>query len=681
MPKIEVVKQRDLTDCGPCALLCIIKYYNGYVPIEKIREDTCVNAQGTSAYHLIKAALNYGFDAQGVKVENIFDENIFLPAIAHVCLKNGLQHFVVVTKITKNNIFLMDPAQGKVKMPLDEFRKIWSKVLILLTPKTEILKLDKDTNLFTLFLNLLKENKKTFSYICIINVLLMFSIIISNFYFQTTIASINEGNDVNFLKFIVLLFFFIIILKIFMTYLKSYYLTHFNKNIDTDMYTNFIDHIFNLPLKFMQNRTTGEIISRVEDLSQIKSLISEVFTNLILNSILILGAILALYFINTKLFFLLCLIICIYIFIGLIFSHLIYQEIKNNIDVTTEFNTTLVETIEMNSSLKNLNLTNSFLKRIENKLILMLKANFNLENLINIIEFFKNFVYEIGLFSINTLGIILIYQGKLAILSLVTFNSLILYLFDPVKDIVNLIPKYNYLKAIFAKLNDFLSINEEVYNKGLECLDCKNIKVSNLTYSYNNYSNVLNNLSFNIAPGEKIFLKGASGSGKSTICKLLYRTLNNYSGEIKYLDTSEKDYSLNAIRNNILYVGQEENLFTASIKDNIMCFRNLDETDFKEVLKICQIDKIIKDKPNRLETIINASVNNLSGGEKQRIILARALLKNANILILDEALSEVNFEMEKTIIKNILKRYHDKTLIYVSHKNVASLFNKVIEVK
>ena len=101
MPKIEVVKQRDLKDCGACCIESILKFYGGYVPLEKVRDDTCTNMNGTTAFHIIKALCNYGFDAVGVKAESILDENIYLPAIAHVQLKNGLQHFVVVYKINE----------------------------------------------------------------------------------------------------------------------------------------------------------------------------------------------------------------------------------------------------------------------------------------------------------------------------------------------------------------------------------------------------------------------------------------------------------------------------------------------------------------------------------------------------------------------------------------------------
>ena len=143
MPKIEVVKQRDLKDCGACCIESILKYYDGYVPLEKIRDDTVTNSNGTTAYHIIKALKIYGFDAMGVKVNNILDQNIYLPAIAHVILKNGLQHFVVIYKISSKYVYLMDPAKGKIKMTLKEFQEIWDNILILITPNSNILKYSK----------------------------------------------------------------------------------------------------------------------------------------------------------------------------------------------------------------------------------------------------------------------------------------------------------------------------------------------------------------------------------------------------------------------------------------------------------------------------------------------------------------------------------------------------------
>ena len=522
MAKVEVVKQQDLKDCGACCLSCIIKYYKGYVPIEKIREDTYTNKDGTTAYHLIEAAKKYGFETNGVKVDHLTNENLYFPAIAHVILKNGLNHFVVVSKITKNHVYIMDPAKGIVKLNLEEFNEIWDNILILLNPISSIIKMNKEITIFKLFGSLLIHNKTIFTFICLVNVILMFLYIISSFYFQITVSSLNS--DLKFLKFIIILFSFLTVFKVIFSYLKNYYLNYFHKNLDLEIFTSFLHHIFNLPLKFTQNRTTGEIISRVEELNEIKSLLSEIFASILLNSVLVLGTIIALYFISTKLFFLLCLIISIYIIIGLIFSKVIYQSIIKNIESSTNFNTTLVENINLINSMKNLNLINEFYYRLENKLVIMLKNNFKLNTILNNLNLIKNSIYEFGLFFLTTYGIYLISQNKLELLSLVTFNSLILYLFDPVKEMLDLLPKYYYIKASFTKLSEFLSLDEEVY-EGLN-LPIDKIKVTNLSYSYNNYTNILSNQNFEIKPKAKVLLKGPSGCGKSTICKLLYKTLS-----------------------------------------------------------------------------------------------------------------------------------------------------------
>ncbi len=680
MSKIDIEKQLDLKDCGACSLSCIIKYYKGYVPIEKIREDTVTNGNGTTAYHLINAAKSYGFDAVGMKVDNILDPQIYLPAIVHLQMPNGLQHFAVIYKISKTGVWLMDPAKGKVKLKLAEFLKIWDNIIILLSPVTDIVNMENTLTIKDVFINLINQNKSLFIKIILVSIVFMIISILGNFYFQIAISGIQDGTNINFIKFIVVIFFFLFLFKVILDYAKNYYLNYLNKNLDTNIFYSFFKHIFFLPLKFMQNRTTGEIVTRTQELNELKNLIADIFTNIILNSILMVAATIVLYFINARLFLVLCLVIGIYILAGLVFSKLIYQKLERNVLVSTNFNSVLVENIEMNTSIKNLNLTNEFLRRLEDKLILMLKDNFKLQHFFNNIETLKNFIYEMGLFAITTLGIYLIAKGELEILNLVTFNSIILYLFDPIKSTIDLIPKYNYLKVAFKKISEFINIAPESSNDGLNKLENPLLSMENVSYSYNKFSNILTDINFQIKPGEKVLLSGPSGSGKSTICNLLYRNYSNYSGKIKINDASENDYNLDAIRKNVLYVGQEETLFTGTIIDNIKCYREVLEEDYLKVLKICKIDEIVEKKPNRYNTLINASLNNLSGGEKQRIILARALLKKSKILILDEALSEVNETMEKEILDNIFRNYEKETLIYVTHKNVADKFSKIINV-
>lgn len=680
MIKIEVVKQHDLKDCGACTLACIIKYYGGYVPIDKIREDTLTTGTGTTAYNLIEAAKSYGFDAMGVKVDDVKNKDIYYPAIAHVVLKNGLNHFVVIYRISKNYIWLMDPAIGKTKMTIEAFNNIWDNILILLSPIDTILKFNKDLTISSLLFKLIMKNKFIFMKICIINLILMFFTILTSFYFQTAVSNINQGEDYLFLKIIIVFFALTFFFKIFLNFVKNYYLVYFYKNLDIALFSDFLHHIFNLPLKFMQNRTTGEIISRVQELGEIKDLLADFFTNVLLNTILIVGSIIALYSLSNKLFLILCFIAFIYIAVGLLYSKVIYRKVRDNIYATTIFNSSLVENIDANTSIKNLGLVNEFLRSLEEKLIILFRSNFKTQTTLNSFSFIKEFINEIGVFIVLSVGFIMIYKGKLEMLSLVTFNSLIFYFMNPIQEFIDMIPKFNYLKASFSKLSEFINIKVDNDDGGIKNIDNTGIEFINVSYDYS-VTQVLKNINFKIEEKEKVFLKGSSGSGKSTICNLLQFPAKLKNGTIRIGEVNMADYSLGTILNTILYVGQNEKLITGSIRDNIISFRDVSDEDFKLVTKICRIESIVAKRPNRYDSIVNAMQNNLSGGELQRIILARALLKQAKILILDEALSEVNFDLELDIIDDINKYYSACTLIYVSHKDVSCKFNKIIDLE
>ena len=205
------------------------------------------------------------------------------------------------------------------------------------------------------------------------------------------------------------------------------------------------------------------------------------------------------------------------------------------------------------------------------------------------------------------------------------------------------------------------------------------IEIDNVSFSYNDFNLILDDYSLVIKQNEKVMIKGQSGKGKSTLCKLLNRSLELNNGSILIGEKNINDYSLKTIRNNIIYVGQKEFLYTDTIKNNIM-FYNDDLEKFDKVCKICLIDEIVEKRKFRYDFGVCNDSSNISGGEKQRIILARGLMNNFEVLILDEALSETDYEMEAKIIKNILKSYPDKTILYISHKKQDNLFERVIEI-
>ena len=676
---MKIIRQRDEKDCGVCSLLSIIRYYKGNVPLEQLRLDAKTSNEGTTAWNLIVASKKYGFDAMGMQVENIRDIKR-LPAIAHMNLKKGFNHYVVIEKITKDKIILMDPAKGKVIKSLCEFQNEWSGVVLLFYPKQKIVVLKNEVTLFKIFKKIFASEKKIIKIIVLVSFLLTIFTIVLGYYFQMFNSLYMDKYPINYLKVLVIIFSSIICLKLFLTYYRSYLENHLNKNIDCLITSDFLKHLFNLPLKVITSRKSGEILSRVNELTSIKGLITEIFITYSLDFLLVLITTFLLISINSNLFLILFLTTMIYLFIGIITKKSIFEKAYQNISYEAELNNTILENIKMINSIKNLDSVDNTLNKVEEKLTEYLYDTYKLNIYLNKTKIFKISCYEVGQFLISTYGFYLVYNGIINIVDLITFNTLLSFYFEPLKNIIDCIPKYSFMKASISKINDFLSIKKE--NLGTAtATDGYGISINHLKYSYNKYQNILDDVNININEGQFILLQGASGTGKSTLCNILNKNITDYSGEVILGKLDYKDISIKTIRDNITYVGQNENIFTGTIKENIILDNKIPDIDLNKVCKICKVDDIISKKTFRLESVIGSDEGNISGGEKQRIILARAVLKNSNILILDEALSEVDINLELEILKNIRESYKNKTIIYISHKKYPNIFDEVINME
>lgn len=676
---MKIVRQQDEKDCGVCSLLSIIRYYKGNVPLEQLRLDARTNNEGTTALNLVLASQKYGFDAVGMKVENLNDIKR-LPAIAHLNLKKGYSHYVVIEKVTKDKIILMDPAKGKVVKFLWEFQKEWSGVVLIFYPKQKIMVLKNDVTLFTIFKKVFISEKNLIKIIVLVSFLLTIFTIALGYYFQMFNSLYLNKYPINYLKVLVLVFAIFTCFKLFLTYYRSYLENHLNKNIDCLITSDFLKHLFNLPLNVITSRKSGEILSRVNELTSIKGLITEIFITYTLDFLIVVITTFLLIRISSKLFLILFLTTIFYLFVGIITKKSIFEKAYQNISIESEFNNTVLENIKMINSIKNLDAVDGTLNKIERKLTHYLYDTYKVNTILNKINIFKVSCYEIGFFLINTFGFYFVYKGIINMIDLITFNALLNLYFEPLKNIVDSIPKYSFMKASITKINNFLGVHAEIKGEKTST-DGYDISINNLNYSYNKYQNVLKSVNLNIKEGEFVLLQGASGSGKSTLCSILNKYITDYTGDILFGKMNYKDLSIKTIRENIVYVGQNENIFTGSIKENITFGNKVSDLNFDKICKICKVDDVANKKTFSYESLIGSDEGNISGGEKQRIILARAVLKDFNVLILDEALSEVDIKLELEILKSIRENYKDKTIIYISHKKYSNIFDKVINME
>lgn len=678
MRQIEIVRQHDTKDCGVCSLLSIIKHYGGNISLEKLRIDTHTSLEGTTAYYIIEAAKSYGFDSYGMKLESIDElNNIVLPAILHIEI-NHLQHFVVLYKIKRKKVEIMDPAKGKINMTLDDLKRIWTKNTIVFYPKYSLPKINPKNFFKSLAVQIIKSEKSKICFILLLTILFTGITIFTSFYFKIGMQLLNEENTIRTVILFATPFLLLYIIKIMIYYLKNYFKTILNKNIDGLIYHSFIHRLFLLPNYFIKNRTTGEIMIRLTELGNFKLFFSEMITTIGFDSILSIGVGIILYKLNTNLFLILCFFSILYLLYGVISGKLLYQTVLNVNEKEVQFQGQVVENLDTIITLKNLNVLKTAIQKLEVKLFRFLHQNFQFNLLINRVNVISFFLEEILQFLIITIGFLEIQKGNLSLINLVTFEMLLSYFIGPFKNLIQLIPDYNCIKVNLDKINEFFAIELEDEEKGFLDYHPGDITISNLTYYYNKFTPLFQNFNLHIKENSCVLFKGKSGCGKSTLCQIISRLIETKNSNIMIGKVNINDYSLQTIYQNITYVGQKETLIQETIKNNICFYRNIDEDLFQKVINICHIEEIIVKKPLRYETYLLKDSINLSGGEKQRIILARALLNNFQILILDEALSEVNEELEIEIIKSIQKAFKDKTIIYVSHKNHDKYFEQVI---
>jgi ATP-binding cassette subfamily B protein len=683
--KYIFIKQQDIKDCGVCCLLSIIKYYNGNVPLERLREMTNTTKLGTNAFNIIKTAEELNFNAKGVssKLEDI--NNSLLPAIAHVVIDNKYKHYVVIYKIDykKKILLIMDPNVGIKKYTFDEFNNIWTNVLILLIPNSKIPIINPKTSTTDFFVSLIKPYKKTFISIILLSFIYMIFNIFISFYFKFIIDNVLLYNSKNNLYVITLLCIFATLYKIIISYFRNNLLMYLNEKIDFPLIKDCFRHIMTLPYSYFKNKTTGEIVSRINDLSNIKDMISKALVTVFIDVPLVVFVFVIFFTLNITLAFISVLIVGLLILAFLIFKNIIKSKITLIHERGAKVNAYLIESIEGLETIKSNGNEEEIQLNMGNKYINYLSVIRNYFKIYNIQLFIKDIITYIGTLIILFVGTLLVIDGKMSLGELITFNALLIYFIEPIKGIIDLEFVIRDAFISIKRIRDLYEIDCEFLKEDNKVSNIKikgSIKVNNLSFSYNNYEKIIDNLNIKINIGDKVLINGTSGVGKSTLFKLL---MNYYSVDHNKILIDEKninDYNLKEYRDNICYIGQNEKLFTDTIYNNIIFDREVDYNDFLTICKITKVTDFVNKNRIGYDYLLEEDGFNISGGQRQRIILARGLLKKANIILLDEALSEVDESLERIILKNIFCYFKDKTILIISHRlENKDLFDRVLK--
>ncbi|WP_270943261.1 peptidase domain-containing ABC transporter [Romboutsia lituseburensis] len=669
------VKQHDYKDCGCACLATICKQYGLKYPISKIREMANTDKMGTSALGIIKSAKQLGFSVKAVNVKNY--EDLFigvpLPAIAHVIIDKSTLHYVVIHKINKKEILIADPAHGIVKYKTKDFFEIWTGVLFVMVPTSKFQTGNEMKNVFSRFFSLLKPQKKLLVNIFLASIIITIFGILGSFYFQLLIDNIVPNNLIKSLHTVSIGFMILIIFKVITEAFRTQLLIYLGPKLDIPLMLGYYEHVINLPMNFFGTREVGEIVSRFNDASSIQNAISGVTLTMMVDAFMVLIGGSLLYSKSSLLFSITLAPLCLYALIVYGFKNSIEKVNRETMSSNAELTSYLVQSLNGIETIKSFNAEEEVNLKTETKFIKLIKNTLKNGYINNFQTSLKGLVKGIFSISILWIGTTQVLNGSISLGELLTFNSLLAYFLTPIENIIGLQPTIQTAIVAAERLSEILDLNLEKSiheNKKIEPKTLKgDILFNNVDFRYGSRNLILKNINMNINKYERVALVGESGSGKTTLAKLLLNFYQCEKGEIIINGYNLLDIKIESLRDKIAYISQETFLFNGTILENLMLGNpHLNYAEVIDACKKAQIHDFINSLPLRYNTLVEENGSNFSGGQKQRLSIARAILRKPDILIMDEATSNLDSITEKAIEKTIHEFSEGMTTIIIAHR-------------
>lgn len=648
-----VIRQEEEKDCGASCLASIVKYYNGYVPLEIIRNDTLTDNNGTNFYNIKMAAIKYGFDVMGYN-----NEQIIPPYIVQIKI-NDCYHFMVIYKITDKYLIVMDPGKGIIKYSKEDFNKIFTGYMLKLIPNGKIVKYDKKNGYLSFLKKLVKNNIKNII-VCFILTIIIIILNLSETYLIKEVLIYKV-----FIKELLI----ILLIKLSVNWFKNNILIKINKKINIELVNNYISKYFKLSYKYLYLKSSGDIINRIKDLNKIKNYLVNEVVNFSLNLLMMLIVTIILFIINYKLTIVVILIYIMTFIVCKCINKEIFKRYNELIYLDNLYMDRVSEYVSKILTINSLNINSFFINKLYDKSKLVANLNFRVDKLNNYLNIFLEFI-EIFVMII-ILG--MLYRSNLdnIIVYILYYN----YFKECVYYFITFNVSYGYLKLVIDRINGVYYLKNYDKSKGLEFKN-DDIIINDLSYSYG-LNKVFDKINYKIKVGSKVLIKGNNGSGKSTLINILTKNIDDYNGKVS-IGYDIRDISYNSYLEHISYVNQDSELFEDSIINNIVLNNETDNNKLDEIIKILNLDEVIKNKERGINTLIK---DNFSGGEKQKIIIARCLYKCSDIMVFDEAFSEISSNDRINIINKINDVYRDKTIIYVNHFNDNIKYDQILEIK
>ena len=676
-------------DCVPVSLQMIAKFYGKPFSLDKLRSITFTTKEGVSLFAISEAAEQIGFKTIGGRLTfDKLEKEALLPCIVHW----DQEHFVIVHKVKhrgvfrkQSKVFVADPAYGLLSYNEETFKKHWVStksgnedkgIVLLLEPTQSFFKQEGETEdrkslkfLFGYF----KQYKKFFGQLLIGLLLGSLFQLIFPFLTQAIVDTGIANKNINFIYLIMLAQLVLTISRMLVDFIRRWILLHISTRINISLISDFFIKLMKLPMSYFDTKLTGDILQRIEDHDRVERFLTARTLNTLFSffTLIIFGIVLWIY--SFKIFLIFLVGSITYVLWITIFLKKRRELDFKYFDVRANNQNKTYQLIQGMQEIKLQNCEKRKRWEWEDVQADLFKVNISSLKLEQMQEAGNIFINEVKNIIITIVAALAVIHNQMTLGMMLSTQYILGQLTLPIDQTLDFIHDLQDTKISLERINEIHEKEDENINRNIirQQLTEKNISIHNLVFQYEgpHSKTVLNDINLTIPAGKVTAIVGASGSGKTTLIKLLLQYYNPVEGIIEVGNKNLINFNTTRWRNQCGVVMQDGFIFSESIAKNIAV--SDDEVDKEKLLhasKVARIHEFIMNLPLKYNTEIGNEGQNLSQGQKQRVLIARAVYKNPDFLFFDEATNALDANNEKAIVENLQKFYEGKTVIIVAHR-------------
>jgi ATP-binding cassette subfamily B protein RaxB len=681
LKRLPMILQTEAAECGLACLAMVTGFHGHKTDLTNLRQSHSISLKGASLEELMEIADKLNLSSRALRLELEHLPQLKTPCILHW----DMNHFVVLKKVTKKGVEVHDPGLGERRYTIEEFSKHFTGVALELSPTKEFKSEDNRVNVrLSDFWGAITGMKSTLTKVFILSLLLQVFAIASPYYMQLVVDEVILSYDQNLLAVLGIGFGILMLIEMITGAVRSTLLLHFGNLMSIQLAANLFHHLVRLPLQYFEKRHIGDVVSRFGSLQQVKDLLTKGVIEAVIDGLMAITTLIMIFLYSPKLSVVVLIAIAIYAVFRIAMYRPLRQMSEEVIVNQAKEQSNFMETVRGIQTIKLFGREVQRQSVWHNKYADSLNSGIRVGHLNIGYEAVNKFIFGVENVLVVYFAALLVMDGDLTVGMLFAFMAYKRQFTEKMASLIEKVIEFKMLSLHFNRLADISLTEKEEHlqSKTTSKAISGAIELNNVTYRYNEKEEpVFANLSMKIAQGESVAIVGPSGCGKTTLAKIMLGLFDPEAGKIEVDGLDIKQLGLSQYRSQIAAVMQDDQLLSGSIADNISFFDpelNMEQVEW--AAKTAAIDSDILRMTMGYNTLVGDMGAALSGGQIQRLLLARALYRKPKILFMDEATSNLDTGLEASV--NCAVKDLDVTRIIIAHRpeTIASA-DRVLELR